>query len=243
MDSWLDLKKLWEMYCNKYDFNDAYKIEKIDSHHKLRTDFRFNLKDRAFAYTALINKPSLFYITIQLPISVPREGEVLLGLQSNHDTTINIILGGNSIRKVILKKFNPSLTIENNCLPLFLLTYHDIIIDGKGFIDLIYINLPYKTQNELKNKFFHTETLSFQYGMGGFYDSKMNLPPFSKRLPDLSDYGYWPEMVRRKYKWLLPIKQELMAKACHPSRLKQIMSIEESVEKNNNINLRLDTYI
>lgn len=172
---------------------------------------------------------------IQLVIKPPvgpnaeadRQYDVIVGAISperNCTVTLTTPTYG-SLTRVQLRKGVPQLILGNNCIPIFTLNCHisfNCRIPIPGF-QLVYAKLPSGPEKDnlgLPAVVVNRLVVDVRLRKRTVRDTDENSLFLPYNIP-------WQVMVKRKRHWLRALEGELMAAACHPRRLSQIVDSEE----------------
>lgn len=155
-----------------------------------------------------------------------RRFDVLVGVISpviNCSVTIETIKYGKLIR-LRLKKGVPELILRNNCIPMFTLNCHIVVslTPQTSHIQLVYAKLP----NTQSKKDLGIPAVIIKHFVVDVILRKRKACDTNNAIV-LPSYTPWQVMTNRKRQWLCPILSELMAAACRPERLPQILDVEE----------------
>lgn len=167
-------------------------------------------------------------------VEADRRYDVLVGAISPVDCTVTLTthLDPHQLSRLQLKKRIPGLILHNNCIPMVALNGYIRVKDIPPGFQVVYANLPRTPARAdlglpvvIVNRFLVDIVLRRRLNR----DIARKPTALADRVQSivLPSYVPWQVMVQRKRHWLRQLEGELMAAACHPDRLLQILDQDE----------------
>lgn len=169
-------------------------------------------------------------------VEADRQYDVLVGAISPANCTVTLTTPWypHQLNRLQLKRGIPGLILHNNCIPMFALNCHIRVHDIHPGFQVVYANLartPARTDLGLPAVIVNRFIVDIVLRRRANRDIAKKRTILADRIRSivLPSYVPWQVMVERKRHWLKQLEGELMAAACHPRRLLQILDQDEVV--------------